>query len=228
MYSETPASPTTRRLLLVDDHPLFLTGIRHLLARHAAYRVVAEAGNAPQALQAMRAHQPDFALVDVTLPGTNGIELTKMLLAEAPALRVLVLSMHDESIFALRALRAGARGYLMKSEPIGIMIEAIEKIAAGLLFVSPALNDRLVFRAIQSLSAGRGSPLEALSEREAEVFEKLGQGHGTRAIAQALHISPKTVETHRAHIRDKLRLGNGADLVKFANDWLVHREEAPG
>lgn len=225
MPTDAPSSAaSTSRLLLVDDHPLFITGVREILTRHSDHAVIAEAHNAPQALQALRTHQPDLALVDVTLPGTNGIELTKMLLAEAPALRVLVLSMHDECVFALRALRAGARGYLMKSEPTPIMLEAIRRISQGLLFVSPALNDRLVFRAIESISAGRTSLLENLSERETEVFERLGRGLGTTAIARELGISPKTVETHRAHLREKLHLANGADLVEFARDWMHHRE----
>jgi DNA-binding NarL/FixJ family response regulator len=141
--------------------------------------------------------------------------------AEQPALAFLVLSMHDETYFALRALRAGARGYVMKAEAPSEILAALRKIRKGELYVSPRLGDRLIFRAIQSLEEGMGTLVDRFSDRELEVFQLLGKGLGTREIAETLHLSAKTVETHRAHLKEKLGCKGANEVVRFAIDWVT-------
>src|ERR1700686_3747274 len=149
----------------------------------------------------MRRLEPDLALLDMSMPGTNGIELVKAMLAERPKLPILRLSVHDESLYALRALRAGARGYLMKSEAVPEIFAALRKVLAGETYVSPRSGERLVFQAIQGQYGSMlGSPVDKLSDRELEVLHHLGKGQGTREIAACLNLSVKTIETHRAHI----------------------------
>jgi DNA-binding NarL/FixJ family response regulator len=197
-----------------------------LIASQADFEICAEADNAKSGLQAMREKSPDIALVDITLPGTDGLELIKLMLAEQPKLKILVVSMHDESLYALRSLRAGAKGYLMKAEALEQIVAALRKIVAGDLYVTPRFSERLVFRAIQSLEDGMGSPVDRLSDRELEVLRFLGKGLGTRDIAKALHLSVKTIETHRAHIKEKLGFKEAAEMVRFAIDWAVHEENS--
>ena len=186
--------------------------------------VCGEAENAKTALDAMRRLKPDIAILDISLPGTNGIELLKQMRAEHPRLAFLTLSMHDETYFALRALRAGARGYVMKSEEPWEIIAAIRKILKGELYVSAKLGERLIFKAIQSLEEGSGTLVDQFSDRELEVFQLLGKGLGTRDIAETLHLSPKTVETHRAHLKEKLACRTANEVVRFAIDWVAKEE----
>ena len=175
----------------------------------------------------MRRLDPDVALVDISLPGSNGLELTKAMLSERPKLRIIILSMHDESLYALRALKAGARGYVMKSEASGSIVAAIEKVSAGAIYVSPRYAEQLIFKAVQSLENGAGSPVDRLSDRELEVLNHLGRGKSTRAIAAELRLSVKTIETHRSHIKEKLGLRDAGELVRFALDWAANEGE-PG
>jgi len=234
MNSSSPeASAATKeatRVIIVDDHPLLRRGMGVLISQQPGFQVCAEAPNAQAGLEAMRQHKPDIALVDISLPGTDGLELIKLMLAEQPKLQILVVSMHDESLYALRSLRAGARGYLMKSEALEQMMMALNKLLAGDIFVTPRFSERLVFRAIHSLEGGMGSPVDRLSDRELEVLRLIGKGHGTRDIANSLHLSVKTIETHRAHIKEKLGLKEAAEMVGFAIDWAAHEEghEHPG
>lgn len=195
--------------LLSDEHDLTVCG---------------EAENAKDALQAMRDLIPHVALVDINLPGANGLELIKLMLAEQPKLRILVVSMHDETLYALRSLRAGAKGYLMKAEALDQIVTAVRRVAEGNIYVTPRFSERLVFKAIQSLEGGMGSPVDRLSDRELEVLRLLGKGLGTRDIAHTLHLSVKTIETHRAHIKEKLGFKEAAEMVRFAIDWVVHEE----
>jgi DNA-binding NarL/FixJ family response regulator len=215
-----------KRVLIVDDHPVLRQGMATLLAQQPDLEICGEAENAQSGLQAMRETKPQIALVDISLPGTDGLELIKLMLAEQPHLRILVVSMHDESLYALRSLRAGAKGYLMKAEALEQIVAAVRKIEAGDIYVTPRFSERLVFKAIQSLDGGMGSPVDRLSDRELEVLRLLGRGLGTRDIARALHLSVKTIETHRAHIKEKLGFKEAAEMVRFAIDWAVH-EEAP-
>lgn len=214
-----------RRILLVDDHPAFRQGVRSLLLGfEKEFTVCAEADSAAGAMTHLRAQRPDIAVLDVTLPGANGIELIKMMLSEVPRLPILVLSMHDESVYAVRALRAGARGYISKTDAMESIVTALRRIATGKIYVSPALSEQLIFRALDSIQAGGGSPVDKLSDRELEVLEHLGKGRSTRDIAEALRLSAKTVETHRARLKEKLHLADQVQVVRFAMDWTESGE----
>lgn len=223
-----PIPPTVngrKRVLVVDDHAVVRKGISSLLAEEGAFSICGEAENAPQALEVMRQTAPDLALVDISLPGTNGIELTKAMLAERPKLPILVFSVHDESLYALRALRAGAKGYLMKTESVSEIISALRKVLAGEIYVSPRFGERLVFQAVQAPNGSvPTSPVDSLSDRELEVLHHLGKGHGTREIATNLNLSVKTIETHRAHIKEKLGAKDSDEMVRFALDWVALEE----
>lgn len=210
-----------RSVLIVDDHPVLRHGIAQLINHEKDLVVCGEAESAPTALEAMRRLKPDLALLDISLQGTNGIELIKLMRAEQPKLPILMLSMHDESLYALRALRAGARGYVMKGEAMEHVLTALRKVLEGDIYVSPRFSERLVFKAIQSLEGGMGSPVDKLSDRELEVLQLLGKGFGTREIANELHLSIKTIETHRAHIKEKLGFKDAGEMVRFAIDWVT-------
>ena len=218
--SESSSSDVeARRILIVDDHPVFRRGMMALLVEQKDFHICGEAENASQALALMRERKPDMALVDISLPGMNGIELIKMMLAEEPKLSIIILSMHDESLYALRALRAGAKGYLMKAEAIDHVVKALRKVMDGALYISPRLSERLIFKAIQSDNSDSVSPVDRLSDRELEVLQHMGKGSGTRDIAGSLRLSIKTIETHRSHIKEKLGLKDAAELVRFASEW---------
>jgi DNA-binding NarL/FixJ family response regulator len=212
------------RVLIVDDHPVFRRGIGELLRRGGGTVVCGEAENATAGLEAMRRLKPDAVLLDISLPGANGIELIKLLLAERPRLRILVLSMHDESIYALRALRAGAHGYVMKHQAEAQVLDAMQQVLAGGLYVSPAFSQKLVFRAVKGSDSDFGSPVDTLSDRELEVLQHFGRGKSTREVAEALHLSVKTIETHRAHIKEKLGFKDAQEMVRFASEWVALRE----
>jgi len=208
----------------VDDHPVFRHGISALINAEADLMVCGEASSSPTALDAMRTLTPDVALLDISLPGTNGIELIKLMKAEQPKLPLLVLSMHDESLYALRALKAGALGYVMKAEALTHVLDALRKVLIGEIYVSPRLSERLIFQAIQSVDGSGGSPVDRLSDRELEVLELLGRGFGTKEIASELHLSVKTIETHRAHIKEKLGFRDAGEMVRFAIDWVAQEK----
>ena len=210
---------TGHRLLVVDDHPVFRHGMRQLIGQMPEITICAEAENAQLALQAMRQSKPDVALVDVSMPGTNGIELIKLMLAEEPHLAILVVSMHDESLYALRALRAGAKGYVMKQQAMETVLDALRKVVDGGVYVSPQFSERLVFKAIQGSDTDLGSPVDRLSDRELEVLQLFGRGETTRGIADRLHLSVKTIETHRTHIKEKLGLKSAEEFLQFAKEW---------
>jgi DNA-binding NarL/FixJ family response regulator len=218
------ATAVKRRVLIVDDHPVFRHGISALINAEADLTVCGEASSSPSALDAMRTLHPDVALLDISLPGTNGIELIKLMKAEYPKLPLLMLSMHDESLYALRALKAGALGYVMKAEALTHVLDALRKVLKGEIYVSPRLSERLIFQAIQSAEGGSGSPVDRLSDRELEVLELLGRGFGTKEIASELHLSVKTIETHRAHIKEKLGFRDAGEMVRFAIDWVAQEK----
>ena len=213
-----------KRILIVDDHPVFRHGLSQFIAQMDELTICGEAENSQSALEAMRRHQPDVVLLDVSMPGPNGIEVIKHMLAEQPRLIILVVSMHDESLYALRALRAGAKGYLMKHQALDSILEALRKVIGGGIYVSPQFSEKLVFRAIQGSSSDLGSPVDKLSDRELEVLQFFGRGRSTREIAEALHLSAKTIETHRAHIKEKLGFNSADELVKFAIEWMTATE----
>lgn len=213
-----------KRVLIVDDHPVFRHGIAALINAEPDLMVCGDAASSPAALEAMRNLYPDVALLDISLPGTNGIELIKLMKAEQPKLPLLMLSMHDESLYALRALRAGALGYVMKAEALTNVLDALRKVLKGEVYVSPRLSERLIFQAIQSVDGGTGSPVDKLSDRELEVLELMGRGFGTKQIAGELHLSVKTIETHRAHIKEKLGFRDAGEMVRFAIDWVAQEK----
>lgn len=210
---------TAKRILIVDDHPVFRHGIGALISSASDLTVCGEADSAPTALEAVRKLNPDVVLLDISLTGTNGIELIKLIKAERPKLPILMLSMHDESLYALRSLRAGALGYVMKAEAMTHVLDALRTVLAGETYVSAGFKERLLHSAVQSTENGLGSPVDRLSDREMEVLTLLGRGASTREIAAQLHLSVKTIETHRAHIKEKLGFKDAAEVVRFAADW---------
>jgi DNA-binding NarL/FixJ family response regulator len=212
-----------RKILIVDDHPLTRYGMAQLIAQHPDLCVCGEAGNAEQALQSVFALHPDLVLVDVTLPGKPGLELIKDLKALHPEVRLLVVSMHDESLFGERALKAGARGYLMKSAGGDELIKAIRKVLAGQVYVSADMSARILDE-LTGTPNSRPATVSSLTDRELEVFQLVGQGLTTHEIGGKLHISGKTVETHRLHIREKLGLKTPPELTKYAVRWAGAQE----
>ena len=214
-----PPSKTAARVLIVDDHPLFRSGVSALLEEQSDFELCGEAGDGQTGLSLFRKLEPDVVVLDIGLPGADGIELTKMMVAEQPKVTILIFSAHDETLYALRALRAGAKGYVQKSEPPTTLLTALRKIKRDDLYVSDRVSERLVFKAIHSDDNTLESPLHGLSDRELEVFQWLGKDASTREIADTLKLSVKTVETHRAHIKEKLGLKDAGDMVRFAKEW---------
>ena len=215
--------PEAKRIVIVDDHPLFRKGLEQLIQSEDGFAVCGEANNAPEAMDVIRKLNPDLAIVDLSLPGANGIELIKNIRAEFSKLPILVLSMHDESLYALRALRAGAEGYVMKHEAMTNVIQAIREVFNGHPYLSPAMAAQVITKFAHRQAEGEADAVERLSDRELEVLELIGKGNDVRQIAKALHLSPKTVETHRSHIKDKLDLKNSREVARFALQWLSAR-----
>jgi len=216
--SDDPPSKT--RILIVDDHPMMRQGLALLIDHEPDLVTCGEADTAGQALNLIASHKPDLVLADISLPDKSGLELIKDIKALHPGLPVLVVSMHDETLYAERVLRAGGGGYIMKQEGGKKLMEAIRQVLAGRTYVSEKISTRI----IEVFAGGRqrveSSPLERLSDREFEVFRLIGGGKGTREIAGHLHLSVKTVEVHRANIKKKLKLGSGPDLVHHAIRWV--------
>jgi DNA-binding NarL/FixJ family response regulator len=215
--------PEAKRIVIVDDHPLFRKGLEQLIHSEDGFAVCGEANNAPEAMDVIRKLNPDLAIVDLSLPGANGIELIKNIRAEFSKLPILVLSMHDESLYALRAMRAGAEGYVMKHEAMANVIQAIREVFNGRPYLSPAMAAQVITKFAHRQAEGEADAVERLSDRELEVLELIGKGNDMRQIAKVLHLSPKTVETHRSHIKDKLDLKNSREVARFALQWLSAR-----
>jgi DNA-binding NarL/FixJ family response regulator len=209
------------KVLLVDDHAIVRNGVRLMLSEADDIAVEGEADNAQQALLLLRERHFDVALLDIAMPGKNGLDLLKQLRAEMPKLAVLILSTYSEEIYAMRALKAGAAGYLTKDSPTNALIGAVRKAAAGGKHVSPALMEKLV-QAIGGGVSGSGSH-EALSNRELEVLKLIATGESLVKIAETLHLSPHTVTTYRARILEKMSLASNAELTRYAieNGLLV-------
>jgi len=215
--------PKTKRFVIVDDHPLFRKGLEQLINAEGDLAVCGDAGNAAQAMSVIRQLEPDLVIVDVSLPGANGIELIKNIRAEFRHLPILVLSMHDESLYALRSLRAGAQGYVMKQEALNDVVKAIREILAGRPYLSQAMSAKLIVNYAGKPNGNASKATDKLSDRELEILELIGKGHEVRDIASELHLSPKTVETHRAHIKEKLKLANARQVARFAVQWVDER-----
>jgi DNA-binding NarL/FixJ family response regulator len=209
------------RVLLVDDHPVVRQGLALFIDRESDLTVCGQANDATSALQVIRNSTPDFVVLDISLEGPDGLELLKILRAEYPKLPVLVLSMHDELLYAERALRAGANGYIMKQEATDRVLTAIRHILGGDVYLSDRFTKRMLQQFVNG-SAPPRDPLAKLSDRELEVYRLIGTGHGTRQIADELHVSTKTIESYQAHIKEKLALRNARELVQHAVEWSVN------
>ncbi|HPA72012.1 MAG: response regulator transcription factor [Spirochaetes bacterium] len=210
----------TVKILLVEDHPIFRQGLMAILNSEPGLEVVGEAEDAFQGLKAVKEKSPDLVIVDITLKDSSGIELIKDIRLRHPEVLLLTLSMHDETIYAERALRAGARGYIMKQHAPETVVKAIRQVLDGKIFVSEEIANRIFNRFIDNRGDPGSSPVEGLSDRELEVFELIGRGLGTREISEKLHVSVKTVENHRAHIKEKLNLKSAIELVQHATLWV--------
>lgn len=209
-----------KKILIVDDHPLMRKGLALALDEEVDLEVVGQAADAEEALGLLDRLNPDVAIVDISLPGMSGLELIKHIQALRPDIRTLVVSRHDEALYAERAIRAGARGYVMKLQASDEIVKAVRRVIAGGIYVSEEMNERLLMGLVAGREEMSQSPLEVLSDRELEVFEMLGRGLATRQIAEQLHLSVKTVESYRARIKEKLNLTTAAELMQHAVRWV--------
>lgn len=215
-----PVAPARKRILLVDDHPLMRAGLAQLINRQSDLVVCGEAGDPAEAFRKLVESTPDLVLADISMPGRSGIDFIKDLQSLLPAIAILVVSAHDEMHYAERSLRAGARGYIMKDASGEGLLAAIRQVLGGGTYVSPRLGASLADRLAGPRPRGSSSPFATLSDREFEVFQLLGRGNTTREIAKQLHLSPKTVDTHRANLKEKLRLKNATALLRAAVRWV--------
>ena len=212
--------PVKARILIVDDHVIVRQGIAQLVNRELDLDVCAEAGDADSAIAVLRDTQVDLAIVDISLPGTSGIELVKLMRDAQPQLPVLVMSMHDEALYSDRAFRAGAKGYVMKQEATEKLLAAIRKILNGGVYVSDRMQTVMVQRFLNSGVDETVSFIDNLTDREFEILRMIGQGLTVAEIADKLGRSAKTVEAHRANLREKLGLKRAAELARFATQWV--------
>jgi DNA-binding NarL/FixJ family response regulator len=223
MVMEKPPNLTSvakKLILLIDDHPIFRHGLEAFLKKHQPGLVCLHAETPRAALESIRNSPPDVAIVDVSLAGANGIELVARIRAELPRLSVVVLSMHDEPSYILAAFKAGAQAYVIKTDPPRELLDAINSVVSGKIFLSVRFRQNPIFKVL----SGGESMMGRLTEREAEVLLMMGRGDGTAAIAQHLGLSVKTVETHQAHIKDKLGLSSGREMIQFASNLVRYRE----
>lgn len=209
------------RILIVDDHPLVRQGLIGLISTQPDFEVCGEASGISEAKKVAAESQPDVAIIDLTLEDGSGIDLLKDLRVTHPDLKLIVLTMHDELVFAERALRAGALGYVNKQEVSRTIISAIREILAGNLYLSQRTTERMVRLAVGAQSRAAESPISRLTDREVEVFEMIGRGLTSRQIAAKLDLSPKTIDAHRERIKQKLELKNVTELTKHAIQWIL-------
>jgi DNA-binding NarL/FixJ family response regulator len=226
------AKKNQTRILLIDDHPLLRTGIGQLISQQKDFAICGEVDDSLKALDAIQDKNPDIVILDITLKKMSGIEVLKHIKVRFPKVKVLILSMHDETLYAPRALRAGASGYIMKQEAAENVIAALRKINSGEVYISERMATQMLSRMVGGRATPISSPVDLLSDRELEVFTLLGRGDGTRDIAEKLNLSVKTIESHRAHIKEKLNLKNATELVRHAVQWVasetIDADMAPG
>lgn len=213
-------TPLKKQVYLVDDHPIVRQGLIKLIEQEDGLEVCGEAGSVSEALEALKNLGPDVILVDISLEDSNGLELIKMVDDLGLQIPMLVLSMHDEALYAEHALRSGASGYVMKQAASNTLIQAIEKVLDGEIYVSKTMSSQMLKMAFRSSGEDTRTGTETLSLRELEVFELIGRGNSTREIAEQLNLSVKTIETYRAHIKDKLQLRSGTELMQRAIHWV--------
>jgi DNA-binding NarL/FixJ family response regulator len=220
------AHAPTRRILLVDDHPMIRQGLVTLIEQEANWSVCGQADTGREALELADETDPDLAVVDLALEDIDGIDLIKDLAKRQPDLRILVLSMRDESLYAERALRAGAHGYIMKGQRPGTLRQALQRVLDGDVYLSEVMTGKLMRRLVDHDAEDATSPVAELSDREFQVFTMIGRGMGPSEIADRLHLSVKTIETYRAHIKQKLALEDAASLRRYAIEWAQEQEPA--
>jgi len=209
-----------RKILIVDDHPIVRDGLIRLIHEEQSLTVCGQAEDAHQALKAISESRPDIAIVDITLKSSDGIDLMKSIRSQYPKLPVLILSMHDETLYAERALRAGAKGYIMKQEASEKLMEAVHEILSGRIYCSDNISRRVMRKFARGKADIKDSPIDSLSDRELQVFRLIGCGYRTSEIAKKLYLSVKTIETYRTHIKEKLNLANSAELLRYAILWV--------
>ena len=224
----TRAGPTkaasATRILIVEDHPLMREGLIALLSQQRDFVVCGEASGVAEARRLVASTSPDLAIIDLKLSDGSGIELIKELKAGSPNVKLLTLSMQDESLYAERAMRAGAAGFVNKCEASETIVQAVRTVLAGKLYVSPNMTELVMQRAFVSGADVSRPPIEQLTDREMQVFELIGQGLSSRQIAHKLEISPKTVETYRGQVKEKLQLATGTELIAYAVKWVVENQ----
>jgi DNA-binding NarL/FixJ family response regulator len=220
MTPPKPAAKPPTKILIVDDHPMMREGLAQLIANQPDMLVCGEAGDAGEALEKVRLFKPNLVLADITLPGRNGLELIKDIQALEAGVAVLVISMHDEAFYAERVLRAGGRGYVMKQEGGKKIMEAIRQVSSGKIFVSEKMSAKILEMFSGHRPENADSPEENLTDREFEVFQLIGRGKGAKEVASQLHVSPKTVEVHRANIKVKLKIQTMTELIRYAVRWV--------
>jgi DNA-binding NarL/FixJ family response regulator len=220
MRKEPKVMNGKKKVLIVDDHPIVCMGLTCLFNQEDDLLVCGEAHNTHEALEAIEELQPDVAIIDISLKGQSGIELIKNIKSHYPKFPILVLSIHDESIYAELVLRVGAMGYIMKQEASEKIVLAVRQVLKGDLYVSHDMTSHMLHKYLNGRSAISGSPMELLSDRELEVLRLMGQGFGTRQIANELIVGVKTIETYRAHLKKKLNIKNSTELVKYAIQWV--------
>jgi DNA-binding NarL/FixJ family response regulator len=208
-----------KKIFIVDDHPMFREGLASLVRRETDLTICGEASDAAQALTAIERLKPDLVLIDISLPGRSGLELAKDLRAARPATAVLVISMHDETLYAERVLRAGARGYIMKQEGPEKMLQGIRRVLDGQIYLSSKMSVRIL-DAFSGQHSRTSSPISRLTDRELEILQLVGYGRDSRTIAKQLNLSFKTVDAHRSHIKQKLELRNHTELISYAARWV--------
>jgi DNA-binding NarL/FixJ family response regulator len=221
MTVQTATAPA--KVFIVDDHPFMRRGLAATISDQDDMEVCGEASGKTEAMQLIAEAEPDLVVIDISLEDGNGIELIKDIKGSWPDMKMLVSSMHEESLFAERAVRAGAMGFVNKAEPVQHFVEALRRVASGRIYLSQRMTDRMLNQAISHSEEPPASPYERLSDREMEVFEMIGNGLGTKQIAGKLELSRKTVETYREHIKSKLNLANGTELTRHAVQWVLER-----
>ncbi|UCF95880.1 MAG: response regulator transcription factor [Spirochaetaceae bacterium] len=210
--------------IVVDDHPVFRQGLVALVESDKKYKVIAEVGSVAEAMTVLESGVPDVALVDISLIGQSGLDLVKNLKSAHPSILVLIITMHDEVVYAERALKAGARGYVMKHEAASVMKDAIKTVLSGKIYVSAVMRDRLLESMFSRNDEAPVPSVERLSDREFEVLGLIGQGYGLTEIADVLNLSVKTINTYRDNIKCKLHIRNAGSLRRFAIKWVYSRE----
>ncbi len=223
---ERAGASIKKSVLVVDDHPLLRQGLALLINQQQDMQVCGEAEEAHAAMQAVAQRRPDIMILDISLNGPDGLELLKNIRATDPDLPVLILSMHDEAIYAERALRARANGYIMKQEATEKVLVAVRRILNGELYLSERMSNKMLQQYIGGGPSMLQSRISSLSDRELEVFRLIGEGRATREIAGELHLSVKTVETYQAHIKEKLALRSGRELIQHAIQWKINETSA--